>query len=328
MIRLKLSALLGVAALLAMPLSADAADWKPQGNVEVVVGAAAGGGSDVNARFLQKILQDNLKAGASVTVVNKPGAGQSQAMAYTAQHPGNGNYLLLLSASAVNPILAANSKTPPHHDFTPIVKLVDSVIVFYVKDDSPIKTIADLMARLKKDVASVGFAFSTSAGNSLHIGLAELAAMTGGDPTKLRFVVNNSGSVTATQVAGGHVDVGLSSPNSAASLVNTGKIRIIGVAGQQRLASYPDVPTFIENGINLDIASWFAVFGPKNLDADKVAFWRDAVVKEMQREDIKKQAADADWTINSISGQELVKALDREWESNGTILVKLGLLQR
>jgi tripartite-type tricarboxylate transporter receptor subunit TctC len=61
----------------------------------------------------------------------------------------------------------------------------------------------------------LSFAFSTSAGNSLHIALAELARFAGADPRKLRVVVNSAGSITATQVAGGHVNVGISSSGSA-----------------------------------------------------------------------------------------------------------------
>src|SRR5262245_4034994 len=245
--------------------------WKPQKNGEVVVGAQAGGANDRFGRLLQKILTE-INAAASMTVVNKPGQGQSLAVAYVNSHQGDPHYLLILGSSWVTTAIATRVTTT-HHDLTPIMRVIDTDLVVSVPADSPLRTIRELVEGLRKDVSTYSFGFSTSAGNASHIALAELARHAGADPRKLRVVVNASGSITATQVAGGHVNVGVSSSGSVQAMVALAKVRLIGAIAGQRLPQLPNLPTLREQGYDVVASTWFAVFGPKGLTPPQVAYW-------------------------------------------------------
>ncbi|MGH6630752.1 MAG: Bug family tripartite tricarboxylate transporter substrate binding protein, partial [Burkholderiales bacterium] len=243
-------------ALLALWIAAGFAhgqqpDWKPDKNVEFVVGAAAGGANDRIGRAIQNALQVNRLIPGSMSVVNKAGGGQTIAMAYLNSHAGNPHFLALASSSWLT-TLAGGRGEVTHRDVTPIARLFTEYQVYYVKADSPIRNMTDVRDRLKKDPASVSFGFSVAPGNPLHISIADVAYAAGQDPKKVKAVVFDSGAMAAAQVAGGHLDIGLSSPGSPRSLVDGGKLRYIGVAGPQRIPGpLAEVPTLREQGLDV-----------------------------------------------------------------------------
>jgi putative tricarboxylic transport membrane protein len=299
--------------------------WKPQKNVELVVGAQAGGSNDRMARLLQKVLTES-GAAPSMTVVNKPGQGQTLAVAYINTHPGDPHYLLMLGSSWITSSIAARATTT-HRDFTPITKLVNGDLVLSVTADSPLRTVKDLVEGLRKDVTQYSFGFSTSAGNASHIALAELARLAGADPRKLRVIVNASGSITATQLAGGHINAGVNSSGTIQAMVALGKARMIGAISSQRLPQLPDLPTLREQGYDVVASTWFAMFGPKGLAPAQARYWEDALVKAMRHPETKQFADANNWTIELTGSRELPVELDREYARLRATLNELGMIK-
>lgn len=150
--------------------------------------------------------------------------------------------------------------------------MLDEYQVYIVKTESPIKGARDIVDQLKKYPASLAFGFSTAAGNPQHISIANIARLAGADPAKLKAVVFTSGVEIAAKVAGGHLDVGAQGPGSALPLAQAGKVRIIGIAGPQRLAgALASVPTLSEQGVDVTAAVFFVIFGPKGMDTEQRA---------------------------------------------------------
>ena len=185
----------------------------------------------------------------------------------------------------------------------------------------------DIVDGLAKNVAAYSFGFSTSAGNSSHIALAELARVAGADPRKLRLVVNASGSITATQVAGGHICAGISSSGSAQAMSSLGKVRLIGTISSQRLPLLPDLPTLREQGYAVVASTWFTVFGPKGITPAQAAYWEDVFSKAMRHPEAKKFAETNNWTIDLIGSKELPAVLDKEYARLRKTLTELGMVQ-
>lgn len=318
-----------VALLLAPALAiaqAPQTGWKPERPVELIVGAAPGGANDRIGRSLQRMLQDS-KLANTVVVVNKPGGGQAVAFAYLNTQGGNPHYLGLASSSWLTTI-AGGRGTITHRDVTPIVKFLDEYQIYFVRADSPIKTARDIVERLKKDPASISFGFSTSAGNPLHISIAALARQAGVEPSKVKAVVFNSGTDTALQVAGGHLDVGVQSPGSAAQMAQAGKVRFVALAAPKR---YPgplaNVPTLREQGVNVDANVFYTIFGPRGLDAAQVAYWDEAITRVVQSDLIKKDLELNYWTIGVVGHRELPQFLEREHDSYRRALADMGLVK-
>jgi len=314
-------------ALLLIPaLSAAQTGWKPDRPVELVIGAAPGGANDRIGRSIQRLLQDN-KLANPVVVVNRPGGGQSVAFSYLNTHPASPYYLGLASSSWLTTVAAGRGTISPR-DLTPIVKFLDEYQVYFVRADSPIKTARDIVAQLKKDPASLSFGFSTAAGNPLHISIAQLAREAGVEPAKVKAVVFNSGTDTALQVAGGHLDVGVQSPGSAAQLAEAGKIRIIAVAAPKRHpGALANVPTLREQGFNVDANVFYTMFAPKGIDAAQTAYWDDSITQTMQGLQIKQDVDRNFWTIEIIGHRELPAFLEREHEKYRRALADIGMLK-
>src|SRR5687768_791175 len=283
--------------------------WKPERPVELVVGAAPGGANDRIGRSLQRNLQD-MKFANPVVVTNKPGGGQAVAFAYLNTHPSNPHFLGLASSSWLT-TTAAGRGTITHRDLTPIVKFLDEYQIYFVRADSPIRTARDIVERLRKDPASLSFGFSTAAGNPLHISIVTLARQAGADPAKVKAVVFNTGTDTALQVAGGHLDVGVQSPGSAAQMAQAGKIRIIAVGAPKRHpGALSNVPTLREQGVNVDANVFYTIFGPKGIEPAQTAYWDQAITRIMQSGEIRKDLELNYWTIDIIGHRELPAFLE------------------
>lgn len=301
--------------------------WKPDKPVELIIGAAPGGGNDRVARSLQRVLQEGHTLPAGINVVNKPGGGQAVAFAYLNMHPNNPHYLAL-GASSWLATAAAGIGSITHRDVSPIVKLLDEYQVYFVKTDSPIKGARDIVDQLKKGPASLSFGFSTAAGNPQHVSIANIARLAGAEPAKLKTVVFTSGTDTAAKVSGGHLDVGVGSPGSALPLAQAGKIRIIGIAGPQRLAgALAGIPTMREQGVDVTASVFYVIYGPKGIDTEQRAYWDQALSAVMQSDQLKKILDSNSWTVGLIGHRELPAFLEKEYQNYRRAQTDMGMVK-
>jgi len=313
-----------LAALPALALAQAPAAWKPERPVAFIIGAAPGGANDRVARAIQRGLQDS-KFAETVVPINKPGAGQSIAFSYLASHPGSPYHLALASSSWLTTVAGGKVKVT-HRDVTPIIRVLNEYQVYFVRSDSAIRSAQDIIDRLKQDPGGVSFGFSTAIGNPIHISIGMLARHAGVDPSKLRTVVFNTGTTTAAQVAGGHLDVGVQSPGSAWALAQSGRVRLIGVAGPRRLpGELSNVPTLREQGIDVEANVFYTIFAPKGIAPAQAAYWENAIGTVMRTEQLKKDAQFNRWTVELIGYRELPAYLDRAVDAYRRTLADLGL---
>jgi len=254
---------LGIAAVMPSLLAQQKYPNKP---IRFVVPFAAGGGGDVVARMLATRLQERINN--PVIVENRTGAGGNIGSDYVLKSPPDG--YTLLNMSSTYPIQAAVSKLPfdAINDMQPIIMVSRDPVVLIVRADSPLKDARDLheAARRTPDKLTHG---SAGVGSIAHLGTEELAHIMG---IKLVHVPYKGSSQAFTDVLGGQVDMMLTSATFAAPHIKGGKVRALGIAGSQRVASLPEVPTFEEQGFpGYNVVDWKAVAGPRGIPADVVA---------------------------------------------------------
>jgi putative tricarboxylic transport membrane protein len=139
-------------------------------------------------------------------------------------------------------------------------------------------------------------------------------------------VVFDSGALASAQIAGGHLDVGVSSPGSARPLTESGKLRIFAVAGPRRLgAPFAEVATFREQGIDVIAPVFFVMLAPKGIGAAQLAYWEDALRKVTQAPEFKKDGERNLWSVEPITGKELTAFLDQQHDNMRRTLIELGL---
>ena len=314
----------GFAALACAALPATAQQWKPTRTVEIVVGSAPGGSPDVMARLIQNIFQQTGLV-ASSTVINKPGAANTIGWAYLNQHAGDGHYVATFSPAVIGNKLMGTSQLD-YTDFTPLNILAREYVVISVRNESPIKTLADLTSRLKKDPTSVSFAFATARGNHNHIVLSMYLKSLGIDPKIAKVVVYPGGGPALTAVLGGHIDVYVASPRSMLPLQKEGRARILGVSAAQRQpGALAELPTLREQGHDAVFFTWRGFMAPKGLKPAEIAYWDQVFAKLAQTDEWRRDTETQFWSANYTLSAETRKHLDREHELLKVILTDLGL---
>ena len=315
---------MGCAALAMSITPAAAQQWKPSRTVELVVGSAPGGSPDIMARLIQSIFQ-NTGLVPNSTVVNKPGAANTIGWAYLNQHAGDGHYVATFSPALIGNRIMGTTQLN-YQDFTPLNILVREYVVISVKADSPIATLQDLTARLKKDSQSVTFAFATARGNHNHIVMSMYLKSIGVDPKVAKTVIYPGGGPALTALLGGHIDVYVASPRSMVPLQKEGRARVLAISSPQRQSGeLASLATLREQGINAEFFTWRGFMAPKGLQPAEIAYW-DAVFEKLARsEEWKKDTEAQFWNADYLLSAKTSEHLDRENTVMREILTDLGL---
>ena len=315
-------------ALAGLSTLAAAQGWSPKKNVGLVVASAPGGSNDKTARQVEKILVENKLVNATLTVVNKAGAGGGIALNYLAQHPGDGHYLIVFTPSMLTNHITGQSKVN-HTDFTPIVSLFNDYIVFAVNAASSVKTGKDLIERLKKNPQSLSVGFATALGSHNHIAIGLLMKAIGGDPRSLKAVAYKGSSEAITNLLGGHIDLVTTAAGNVAGHVAAGKLRVVGVAAPQRFpGALADIPTWKEQNVNLVFGGWRAIMGPKGLAPAQVAYWEGVLRRATEVPEWKDGLEKNYWFNDFVTSAQFRKDVDADYASMKSVLVELGLAKQ
>lgn len=317
-----------ILAALSASLAHAQSAWKPERNVEIISGTAAGGAVDRANRLVQKIWQERKIVDVTTAVVNRPGGGNTIAWNYLNQHAGDGHYVSIAPYTLLtNKIVGTSPLT--WSDFSTLALLFNEYIVVAVRNDSPIKTADDLVQRLKKDPAALSIAVASTLGNHIHIGVAKPLKAAGVDIRKLKVVAFKSSGDSVTALLGGHIDVvSATTPNVIAQL-QAGTIRVIAISSAQRIpGALAGVPTWREQGIGGTFLASQGAIGPRGLNAAQVAFWESAFQKLAQSDDWKKELAANYWDGNFRGSKEAAKYYADQAAELKVLLTELGLAKQ
>jgi len=265
----------------ALPLFAAAQTGKP---LEWVVGYAAGGGSDVVARTVAEQMQKTLNR--PIVVNNKPGAATNIAADYVAKSKDIGNIMFTadFATLAANPALFAKLSYDAEKDFAPIGMLARFPLLLVVNPSVPAKNWKEFVAWAKAQPQGVNYA-SAGAGSPHHLASELLRERSG---LKLVHVPYRGAAPAVQDLLGGQVPVGLMDTASVQQYVTAGKLRAIGVASGKRLATFPDVPTLMEQGLTgFEAYAWQGLVAPVGTPAATIAEWNKALQDALNSTPVK-----------------------------------------
>lgn len=311
-----------VAVLVTSSCFAAPTEWRPKGDIEIIVGTPAGGPLDLTARLIQKYLEPHIP-GHAVIVINKPGAAHVIAMQYLNQHAGDADYVAMaLMNLLTNRITGMNPLT--YTDVTPLALLTSEYIGMWVRADSPIKNGKQLLAELRANPKSLSFAVTGRAsGNHIAAGIVLKAA--GVDLRKVLFVHYKGSAETTTAVMGGHVDVLMATPGSALKYVKSGKLRALAIAAPKRLTGgAASIPTWKELGVNAVATNWRAIVGPKGLSAAQIAYWDHTLAAMVKSPEWQHMLKVEQWEDDYLDSAGTLKFMQEEYGKLEPLLVELG----
>lgn len=260
--------LLGAAVTL--PLAAPALAAFPERPVRIVVPWNAGGSADVTVRTLSPAMSALL--GQPVVVDNRPGANGAIGTQAVARAAPDGYTLILANAEthAINPLIYPRLTYNPVDDFMPVTVLVRTPFVLLARRGLGADDLAALLAMARASPARLTYA-TWGIGSIAHLAMESLSRQQG---LQLTHIPYTGGSLAIAALLAGQVDLSLLNVNTAEVMAREGQAKPLAIGTSGRTPLLPDIPTFTECGVPIEIANWFGLLGPARLPqdvADRVA---------------------------------------------------------
>ncbi|WP_043498884.1 tripartite tricarboxylate transporter substrate binding protein [Georgenia sp. SUBG003] len=235
-----------------------AASGYPEKDINFIVQAAAGGGSDLSSRALVSELEPILDT--SIIVENRPGASGSTAMQYVAEQEPDG-YTIGFVPVEISMLGHQNFDVDPaNYDFLGQIMLAPGVLSVPV--DSPYETLEDFIEAAKSEELSVA---NSGAGSIWEAAAFGLADETGAQLASVPF---DGGAPALAAAIGGQVDAAVGGAGETLTAYNEGQVRPLAVFHDERHPDMPDVPTAAEAGYDLEFGGWGGIYAPAGLPDD------------------------------------------------------------
>ena len=313
------------ASAFAAPASHLHAQQYPSKPIRIVVPFGAGGVADLTARAVGQKLSENL--GQPVVIDNRPGAGGVVAGEIVAKADPDGHTLLLMSNGTA--VSAGMFKTLPYNtrtDFAPVslLGLFDMAVV--VPENSPHKSLADLMAYGranpgKLNIATINIGSTQNLAAELLRTQANLIA---------QIVPYNGTPAVLNALRGGQVDMAVEILGPLKPQINAKAIRLLGVMGDQRPKDMPQVPTLRElPGLStFNVSSWNALAAPGKTPKAIVDRLSAEVAKVIAQPEIAQRLAGFNVRAQSSTPAQLAQLLDRDIVRWSEVIQKAGIAQQ
>ena len=304
--------------LQALQGSALAQEKYPTKPINFVIGYPGGGTTDICARPLVTAASKIL--GQPIVVLNKPGGGSAVAVASLKLEKPDGYTIGVLPSGAV---LSQHMRKVPYDsakDFTPIMQYGVYLYALVVRSDSPWKTLKEFIDYAKANPGKVRYSTAGS-GTPQHLVMERLALK---EKIKWTHIPFQGGVPAITALLGGHVEAASQSTEWKPH-AESGRLRLLAVYGEKRMADFPNVPTLLELGYDIAAPSLISIVGPKGLSPQIVEILHGAFKKAMEDPDFIKVCRQTDQPPLYRGPDDLAKHLVKMNEEVGELIKSLGL---
>ena len=301
--------------------NASAQTVYPTKPVRLMVGAGAGGGTDIIARMLAEKMSESLKG--TFVVENKPGASNTIAADLTAKAAPDGHTLLVATntGQAIAPHLLKLS-FDPIKDLTPIGLVVTVPNVLVVGSTVPANSVKELVALMKAKPEEYKYA-SSGVGSTQHIAGEGFDIAAG---VKSVHVPYKGSSQAHLDIIAGNVQIMFDTTSSAMGQIKAGKFKPLAVTTTQRSSELPNVPTLAEAGVNgFEMSTWYGVFVTSGTPPDVVAKLQSELARIIKLPDVQTKLKGLGGEPGNISPEEFSKLNRQEFERFGKLIKQANI---
>ena len=309
-----------LAALLATPLLGLAQSY-PNKPVRIMVGANAGGGTDIIARMLAEKMGEAFKG--SFVVENKPGASNTIAADLTAKAPADGHTLLVATntGQAIAPHLIKLS-FDPIKDLTPVGLIVTVPNVLVVGANVPANNVAELVSLMKAKPNEFKYA-SSGVGSTQHIAGEGFNLAAG---VKSIHVPYRGSSQAHLDIIGGNVQIMFDTTSSAMGQIKAGKFKPLALTTATRSSELPQVPTLAEAGVSgFEMSTWYGMFVTSGTPPEVTQRLQTELAKILKMPDIQTKLKGLGGEPGNITPEQFAQMNRQEFTRFGDLIKKANI---
>ena len=309
-----------LAGLVAAPVAAQSYPVKP---IEMISPTGAGGGSDLVARMVADIIAKEKLLPQPVVVQNRPGGGGAIGQTYAASKRGD-PYTILVAGTGLITVPLRTGLDVGMDKFQPLGMIGVDLNSLAVRDDSPFRTVKDLVAEGRAKPKTINIAI-TFPGGSAHQLVFRLEQLTG---AKFNTVSFKSGTDAVTAVLGGHVHATAENLGEVMPHVAPKGLRLLGVPAMKRPAGLPNVPTLKEQGFDVHAGGYRCFVAPAGIPREAVTLWDATLARVHKSSTWKDYMARNMYEDVYMNSEEMTRWLVSQQTEITRFLTEMGLVAK
>jgi len=288
----------------------------------IILGFPAGAGIDV----LTRMIADKLRTSMNRTVIveNRPGASGRTAVEHVKGQPADGSAVLFvpMSLMTIFPSTYRSLRYDPVKDFTPVTHLGAFSLALAVRSETPVKTLKEYVALVKKDPSANTYG-STGVGTPSHFFIVMFERAAG---INMLHVPHKGSADVMNNLLGGHIGAAILTVADISPQHASGKLRALASSGAKREPTMPDVPTFKDEGYDIEGSFWYGAYMPAGAPADVVARLNTHLIQAVRSPDIQAWATKAGLNLTGEGPEQLAAVQKADFERWAPIIKASGFV--
>lgn len=311
--------------LLAASTSMTQAAEQAVGSVHFLVPGGAGGGWDGTARGTGEALTKSGLLGKA-TYENMSGGGGGKAAGYLIENAKSNESTLMVNSTPI--IIRSLTGVFPQsfRDLTMVAGVIGDYAALVVSKDSPYDNFQAFVDGYKKEPAKFSIGGGSVPGGMDHLVTAMIMQSAGVDPLEVKYVPYDTGGKAMPALLSGEITALATGLSEAIALAESGEVKIIGITAAEKVADYPNVLTFKEQGFEVEFINWRGFFGPPGLSEEKLAEYKvlfDAMYNTPEWEEVRTRNG---WVNIYNYGADFSAFLEKQDKEIGDLMKQLGFL--
>ena len=294
-------------------------------SIHFLIPGGAGGGWDGTARGTGEALTESGLVGTA-SYENMSGGGGGKAIGYLIENADSNHGTLMVNSTPI--VIRSLTGVFPHNfrDLTLVSGTIGDYAAIVVGKDSPINTMADLIAAYDADPSATAIGGGSVPGGMDHLVAAMVMEAAGKDALGVKYIPYDAGGNAMAALLSGEIAALSTGFSEAVDLSNAGEVKIIGVTSGERVAAAPDAMTMMEQGIDTTFVNWRGFFAAPGLPDDKLAMYQDAIAKMYDTPEWETVRARNGWVNIHNPGDQFLSFLEEQEQVIGDLMKKLGFL--
>ncbi len=315
----------GAMAAVAFATPALADGHKKLDSIHFLIPGGAGGGWDGTARGTGEALTGAGIVGKA-SYENMSGGGGGKAIGYLIENADSNHGTLMVNSTPI--VIRSLTGVFPHNfrDLTLVAGTIGDYAAIVVGKDSPINSMADLLAAYDADPSKTAVGGGSVPGGMDHLVAAMVMEAAGKDALGVKYIPYDAGGKAMAALLSGEIAALSTGFSEAVDLSNAGEVKIIGVTSAERVPAAPDAMTMMEQGIDTQFVNWRGFFGAPGMPADTLAMYQEALSEMYDTPEWEAVRARNGWVNIHNSGDAFKTFLETQEETIGGLMKKLGFL--